>query len=452
VNIRLIRVDDWNLHEHHLDIQYTADEFRFSTKIFYHDISFSTLISKYSKPIIHQIAAHVAFFEGMKICSLFPQYYDISILAENLSSSALDIFYQVYSGVFAQHWYENQIIDYPGPQIIFPGQILGKSQLAEVLEANPRVLIGCGGGKDSVLAMKVLQEAKIPFASMQYAHSVYGKAENQHDLIAEVLEYVEPVRKHQISIYDDFARYPLMPLYFPGNSGITVPETPVSVFESLFLALYWGYSYLSLAHEKSANSGNLYWSETNCKINHQWGKSFDAEKLINQFIQENLISNFNYFSILQPIYDFRIFRNLTRYPEILYKIHSCNVQKPWCKKCAKCAYVWLGLMAVFPPEQVNSIFQVNLFDDPDLLHIFKQMLGLTEHTPFECIGEVDESRLNMKKCWDKGLSGQVLDLFKAEILENQSINWSEIEQKYDHIYEAEHSVPDWIFEQIKIYL
>jgi hypothetical protein len=95
---------------------------------------------------------------------------------------------------------------------------------------------------------------------------------------------------------------------------------------------------------------------------------------------------------------------------------------------------------------------VNLFDDSDLLHIFKQMLGLTEHTPFECIGEVDESRLNMKKCWDKGLSGQVLDLFKTEILENQSIDWSEIEQKYDRIYEAEHSVPDWIFEQIKIYL
>lgn len=452
MSIKVIKVDQWNLHEHHLDIQYSADQFKFSTKIFYHDISFSTLIAQYSKSVIDQIAAHIAFFEGMKLCSLFPQHYDIATIANHLSSAALDIFAQVYSGVFAQHWYENQITDYPGPQIVYPGQRLGQSQPIEVLGDPRTVLMGCGGGKDSILAMKILQEAEIPFASMQYAHSTYGKLDTQHQLIAEVLDCVTPTRRHQISIYDDFAHHPFLPLYFPKNSGITVPETPVSVFESLFLSLYWGYSYLSLAHEKSANTGNLYWAEINGEVNHQWGKSFDAEMLLNRFIQQNLLSNFTYFSILQPIYDFRIFKNLARHPEVLSKIHSCNVQKPWCKKCAKCAYVWLGLMATFPPEQIDSIFHKNFFDDPDLLQIFKQMLGLTEHTPFECIGEIDETRLNIKKCLEKGLSGQVLDLFQTTILENQPIDWQQLEQKYDRIYETEHSVPDWIFNQIKTYL
>jgi len=452
MKIKVIKVDQWSLHEHHLNIQYSADHFKFSTKIFYHDISFSDLSFRYSKLIIEQIAAHIVLFEGMKLCSLFPQYYDISMIADYLSPAALDLFSQVYSGVFAQHWYENQITDYAGPQMFFSTNNLGQSQPAEILGDNRTILTGCGGGKDSILAMKILEEAKIPFASMQYAHSIYGKAETQHNLIAEVLEFVTPTKKHQISIYDDFVDYPFLSLYVPERSGITVPETPVSVFESLFLALHWGYSYLSLAHEKSANQGNLYWTEINREVNHQWGKSFDAEKLLNRFIRENLLSNFTYFSILQPIYDFRIFKNLTRYPEVLSKIHSCNVQKPWCKKCAKCAYVWLGLMAVFPTEQIDFIFQKNFFDDPDLLPIFKQMLGLTEHTPFECIGEINESRLNMKKCIEKGLSGQILDFFQTEVLANKLLSWQEIEQKYSHVYENEHSIPNWIFDRIKKHL
>lgn len=447
--VECIQIDGYTIHEHHLDIRYRADEFQFSTKIFYHDVSFSSLISRYSQTVVDRVAAHIALFEGMKLCSLFPRHYNISILSNHLSSAALELFSQVYAGVFAQHWYENQITDYAGPEIIFPGQTLGQGETAQVAGDTFIVLTGCGGGKDSILAMKMLQEAAIPFASMQYAHSVYGKAETQHSLISEVLDCVTPVRKHQISIYDDFLKHPFLSLYFPQISGITVPETPVSVFESLFLAMQWEYQYLTLGHERSANTGNFYWQEIDRQVNHQWGKSFEAETLLNRFIQNHLLSNFAYFSILQPIHDFRIFKNLNRYPEVLSKIHSCNVQKPWCKKCAKCAYVWLGLMAACPPEQVESVFQKNFFNDPDLLQIFKQMLGLSKHTPFECIGEVDETRLYMKKCLDKGLSGQVLDLFQKTVLENQWINWQELEQKYDRIYHEEHAIPDWLLNQIQ---
>jgi hypothetical protein len=450
--VEVVKIDKWDIFERHLEIIYCVDQFTFSTKVFYHDISFSELISSYSQAIINQIAAHIALFEGMKFCSLFPKYYDISTVAEHLSPNGIDIFLEVYKGVFAQHRYENSVEDYAGPQIVYPHRDLGQCQTSEILSWSSVVLTGCGGGKDSVLAMKILESAAVPFASLQYSHSVYGKAKTQHDLIADALECAIPINKHHISIYDDFADYPFIPLYFPENSGITAPETPVSVFESLFVALNEGYRYLCFAHERSANTGNLYWREGDCEVNHQWGKSFTAELLLNRYIQENLLSNFTYFSILQPLYDFRIFKNLSRYPVVLPKIHSCNVQKPWCKKCAKCAYVWLGLMATFPSEHVNSIFKKNLFDDPDLLQIFKQLLGLDRHTPFECIGEIDESRLNMKKCLEKGLSGQVLDLFQKTILTDQSIDWQEIEQRYDRVYETDHSIPDWIFDKIKILL
>jgi len=46
-------------------------------------------------------------------------------------------------------------------------------------------------------------------------------------------------------------------------------------------------------------------------------------------------------------------------------------------------------MAVFEPASVDAVFGSNLFDDDDLLPIFREMIGLAEHTPFECIGEID---------------------------------------------------------------
>ncbi|MFM6036123.1 MAG: hypothetical protein ACKPBB_00755 [Sphaerospermopsis kisseleviana] len=448
MKISVIKIDSFKIHEHHLEIIYSADKFQFSTKIFYHDVSFSGLMQKYSQPFIQRIVAHIALFEGMKLCSLFPAYYDISVIAEYLEPAVLDLFVKIYQGVFAQHWYENNITDYQQPEII-TSQKLGVSQPISILGNNQTILAGCGGGKDSILAMKMLEVGGIPYASMQYSHSVYGKADFQHNLISQVLECVQPTSKHRISIFDDFTEFPFLKLYFPENSGITAPETPVSIFESLILMLDKGYNYLCLAHEKSANTGNLFWDEIDKEVNHQWGKGLAVEQILDQFIQEHLLTNFKYFSILQPIYDYRIFQNFSKYPEFIPKIHSCNIQKPWCKKCPKCAYVWLGLMAFSQASIVNEVFKNNLFDDVDLLPTFREMVGLGEHTPFECIGEIEESRLLMKRCVERGLTGKALDMFTEEILADSRINWQEIEQKYNSVYSTEHAIPDWIFEKIK---
>ncbi|MDY6782942.1 MAG: hypothetical protein SW833_10410 [Cyanobacteriota bacterium] len=448
MEIEGIKLEDWAVCEHHLELAYCADEFRFSTKIFYHDVSFSSLKSKYSQKSIEKIAAHIALFEGMKLCSLFPKYYDISNLSKYLSEASLDLFVKVYQGVFGQHWYENNRTDYQQPEFIY-GQNLGESHPLTLLEKNLTILTGCGGGKDSIVAMKILQEAEIPFASMQYSHSVYGRPDLQHNLIEGVLDCVKPVKKHRISVCDDFTDDPWLQLYFPNISGITIPETPVSIFEALFLMLQWDYQYLNLAHEKSANTGNLFWSKLGKEVNHQWGKSLEAERLMNDFVQKHLLSGFKYFSILQPIYDFRIFKKISEQQDVLPKIHSCNIQKPWCKKCPKCAYVWLGLMANCDRDRVDAVFQSNLFDDEELLPIFRQMVGLDEHTPFECIGEIDESRLAMKKCWEKGLSGRALKMFNQEILSDRLIDWQHLENKYNRIYETEHAIPHWVFQRVQ---
>ena len=95
MKIETITINQLIIHEHHLDIIYSADKFNFSTKVFYHDLSFSLLTNKYSETVIKQISACIALFEGMKLCSLFPKYYDIGIIASDLSSSALELFLHI---------------------------------------------------------------------------------------------------------------------------------------------------------------------------------------------------------------------------------------------------------------------------------------------------------------------------------------------------------------------
>lgn len=213
---KAVKIQHLAIHPHHLEIGYQVDRFSFSTKVYYHDVSFEDLNTQYSPEIVERIAAYIALFEGMKLCSLFPETYDVSLIAENLSQPALDLFSQIYQGVFAQHWYENDVVDYRGPEVIYPEGILGSSQVVEIFSRDrPTVLAACGGGKDSSLALKMLEVAEIPFAAMQYSHSIYGKADFQHKLISQVVQKTHPVEQHKISIYDDFMDCPFFELYFP---------------------------------------------------------------------------------------------------------------------------------------------------------------------------------------------------------------------------------------------
>ena len=166
----------------------------------YHDLSFSVLKENHPESVINKVVSHIALFEGMQLCSFFPKYYDISVIAQDLSKSVLDFFKKMYKGIFAQHLYETNVSDYFGPELIYPDNTLKENSPIIISNESPTVLQSCGGGKDSFIAMKLLQEADIPFASVQFSHTVYGKNEYQHQLISKVVEQTTPIRQHKISI------------------------------------------------------------------------------------------------------------------------------------------------------------------------------------------------------------------------------------------------------------
>jgi hypothetical protein len=261
----------------------------------------------------------------------------------------------------------------------------------------------CGGGKDSLVMGKLLDGIEVPYASQAYAHSSYGRFQRQHELIDGLLDHLHPVRRHRLWCFDDFVDCPILELHPEINRrSMTAAETPASIFAALPILLTHGYRMIGLGHEASANFGNLRWEATGEDVNHQWGKSLAAERILDEYLKKELLENAGIVGLLQPLSDPTIFHLLNRDLEAVRATHSCNQEKPWCKRCPKCAYVWLGYLAFLPERVADEIFGEDLFELEANRFFFRQMLGLEDHTPFECIGRISDARFAFELCRRKG--------------------------------------------------
>lgn len=442
-----------NVFQFHLEIMHTVDDYSFQTKVYYPNVDLYQLRERFAEKQLQKIFAHIALSETFKYCALFPRYIDFSIISSQLSAASLDFFWHTFQKAYTQCYYENKLDNTYKP--IFVHGDLSTEEKATLQLTNSAshqsVLVGNGGGKDSFLAMQLLEKSNIHYAAYQWTRSEYGRSQYQHDLCSKLLQHVSPYKSHQISVYDDFTESPFIKLYYPHLKGSFTLGMPECIFEALPILLSEQYTSLCFANEKSSDTGNLYWEGIQGIVNHQWVKSLEAELVFQNYIRQFLINDFTFFSILKPVYDYRIFSRLSAYPEFIKHSHSCNVDKPWCKKCSKCAYVWLGYLAHFEKSLVDELFGVkNPFDDDDLLIHYKNMLGIEGHRSFECIGNIEECQLFMKKCLERGLKGKILDIFQQAVIKREE-SWRLIETQYNQIYET-HNIPPIFFDKIKALL
>ena len=408
-------IEGYTRSSHQLTMSFGIDDLRFSTSYWYEDVDLFGLEQRYGSAFMEKVYFHIIAFEVNKLASLRPDTIDLGPLAHFHTPAFETLWRIVFRKAWAQWRYENDLPDYDGPEFVstpaptYPGAV-------DILHGPVEILSFCGGGKDSLVAMKLLERAKIPYSSLAYSNSIYGNARRQHELISGLLDQVSAKSRHRIWIFDDFMDSPLLELYPSyGVKSLTAAETPSSIFATLPILLQYGYKYMCLAHERSADVGNLIWEKTGEDVNHQWGKSYEAEMLLNDYMQAELVRNCQYFSILKPIYDVLIFNLLNQDVECVSYTHSCNLRKPWCCRCPKCAYVWLNYMAYLPVPVVNTIFPENLFDMEENQLSFRQMLGLEAHTPFECVGQIAEARLAFELCRRKGLTGKAMDIYTSEV-------------------------------------
>jgi hypothetical protein len=389
------------------------DDLRFHVTVWYEDIDLTELARQFGEEAIERIAVHIALFQLNAVCSLRPDLIELGRYAKYLTGDLIQLWRAVFHNVWAQWRYEHDLPAYSGPRFYDP---VVRSPGAPVCAPHGPIelLAFCGGGKDSLVALKLLERARLPFATLGYSHSVYGPAEPQHALLDRVGDVSARARAERQWVIDDLLDAPVARLRPAlGVKYILAAETPASVFAALPIALARGYRGLVVAHEASANTGNLVWNGE--EVNHQWGKGWDAEQMLDGYVQRTLVANLRYFSVLQPIHDEVIFELLTRDAELAPLTHSCNVRKPWCGACAKCAYVWLQFAAHLPPEIVHATFGGDLGERAGNERWFREMLGLAQHTPFECVGSAPEARLALALARARGFTGPRLASYAAAV-------------------------------------
>lgn len=389
---RILSLQSVTIQQQQLRFQVTLDGHCYNTEYRYHDCDFDDLQQRYSKATVEQLCFHIIAFEMIKYCCLAPELIDFGPYRHYCQRDFYDLWQHMGSEILMQWRFENHRADYIMPQPIHGFFDTGET-LTEI-DFKLDYLVFCGGGKDSLLSMRVMDHLQEPYATMIYSHSIYGHHAHQQQLIHQLSDHCSASTRHMLEIDDDFFSTAGMAHLAQFNiKEALAAETPCSIFAALPIAFAKQYRCAVLGHERSADSANFIWPETGLKVNHQWGKSWQAETRLNNYIRRHLLADFNYFSILKPLNDVAIFGLLQNHQDAVFSSHSCNIDKPWCKQCAKCCYVWLGFKAYFDNQQVDALFAEDLFDNPENLIWFRQLLGLEQHTPFECVGQVDEARI-----------------------------------------------------------
>ena len=77
---------------------------------------------------------------------------------------------------------------------------------------------------------------------------------------------------------------------------------------------------------------------------------------------------------------------------------SCNLGSKvspdiWCGECPKCLFVSLILSPFLSLGELKKIFGKDMLNDYKMKEYFIELIGQSEHKPFECVGSIDEVNL-----------------------------------------------------------
>jgi hypothetical protein len=160
-------------------------------------------------------------------------------------------------------------------------------------------------------------------------------------------------------------------------------------FYSLLVSAVSGHRHIALSNESSANEPTVAGTD----VNHQYSKSFAFESDFRNYVKLYISADFNYFSFLRPLNELRIAQLFAEQVKYYPVFKSCNAGSKtdvWCCNCSKCLFAFIILSPFIPVIEMVHIFGKNLFELPQMLGYLKELTGIDEVKPFECVGTIDE--------------------------------------------------------------
>jgi hypothetical protein len=432
--------------QHELRFSFAWCEQQFPMRYCYDtSIDFFQLEKRYGVETMHNIYFHIIAFEVNKFASIKPNVIDFGEFSRFQTKAFENLWRTIIVNAWAQWRYENNIIQYVGPEFSVPSAAASTTKPIRLQDSETEILLFTSSGKDSLACLSLLTDAGVVFDTLTYACNVYGDMDQQHRSGEAIAVNANVGQQRKQWIEDSFLNSNILDHPNVETCTLIAAETPSSIFASLPYVLMHDYHYIALGHERSANSGQLRWDKTGEEINHQWGKSFAAETLLNDYIRTHLISNFSVFSLLQPIHDVLIFTLMNNNLAVIEHSNSCNIDIQGCGSCPKCIYVDLGFKAYLPKDAPFREFKTDPFDIEQNQFLYRQLLGLEQHLPFECIGQQDETNLAFALCVAKGYQGKALKQYQAAHLAPPDIE--QLQNRYLNVH-TEHNIPQFVAENV----
>ncbi|MDD5054680.1 MAG: hypothetical protein PHZ00_00240 [Candidatus Peribacteraceae bacterium] len=336
----------------------------------------------------------------------------------------------VYQNGLGQFFYENEI-DFRG-LVNFPVDDKRKPLTAKPpnyqprIPAQPRVLVPIGGGKDSMVTLELLKKSasNVTLLRMGGSHPIIDELAH-----ASGLPLFNVKRLLSGNLFD---------LNADGALNGHVPITAYLSILSVLIAQLYDFDAVAISAERSASEGNLVWK--GLEINHQWSKGLEFEKAFRRYLKECIGTDIQYFSALRPFSELKIAEIFSQYPQYFDRVTSCNknwklkkLPSPgsnaaagpgggvggggWCGTCPKCAFVFAILSAFISKDRLVKMFGKNLFDNTDLLPLYRELLGIEKFKPFECVGSPEETKAAFLLAEKRGdfNDSPVMKMFQTEI-------------------------------------
>jgi hypothetical protein len=352
---------------------------------------------KVPKEVLEPTLQALLIMIGINYWAIFPTK-NIRIEGFTLTREQAEFWDSLYLNGLAEFFYDMQM-DFRG-LIAFPYDD-SLALPAPVRFPRPsRTLLLNGAGKDSILSAELLKASDTPFDFFAFAptpaHKTIGK-----------LAGVKTIRvtRRRDSRLDAITERPGVSTAYPSVSTFT--------FVATLLAEVLGYNSIVFSNEKSADFGNL--TYLGLEVNHQWCKSSEAERLVNDYIHRFITPDISTTSLLRTYSELEIVRQFVQYPKYLRYFTSCNTyfwlprlwqlayrKSYWCNRCPKCVFLFACFAAFLPKKEMVAIWRADLYNKKRFLSLIRRILGIEGFKPLDCVGEPEEMIIAMHYAQKRG--------------------------------------------------
>lgn len=406
-----------------LELQYSFDGvIRFTEKY-----QFDFEYVDYDPALLDRAIQNLFFMAGVSYfkCYLAPE---IVIKKGQLDKQSAAFFSKTYQRGLGEFFFVNKLD--PHTLVTFP-TTTDHLEVPQSNTVNEGLLIGIGGGKDSLVSVELLRDKMDNLATWSMDHQ------------SQLKPLIDRIGLPHYWVSREWDRK-LLELNNTGAYNGHVPISAIIACVGTVTAILSGKRDVVVSNEQSANEPTLHYQGID--INHQYSKSQEFERDYQGLLAHTLGEHIRYYSLLRPLSEVRIadiFAHVgfDKYHDVF---SSCNRAFThdsdhmfWDGKCPKCAFVFLALTPFIAPDKLEALFSgKNLLKEPELKTTYLQLLGIEGDKPLECVGEVKESRAAMRVA--SQIHPELADIYHYELPED-----------YDYKKLGSHEIPGEVYELVE---